>query len=308
MPVEPLPCEPGPGPGPGPDPVEPCCAPSITSAPLCLPDGTPILLVLSAPCGECDGDTAIPAVTGWLDPAGGEFTPGPAPEGAGPCADESCPTTADILPRCDATPDGECVPMLRHLLRDCTGAVLEVVDTAPDGVTPYTPTGEVINCDDCPCGDCTKAVPLCDIAPDGSETAFLRHLTYDCESGAVIEEHDTTTDGHTPYTPTGEIGECGQCRPTPMCPSLVGLSGPEVWEMPERTESISLSVVCGPVTVTDCTGAPTVINECGASFNWSAPATSCAPGELCGPFTIELPEGAAVYINLLSPCDLGDES
>ncbi|MTE20283.1 hypothetical protein F0L17_14430 [Streptomyces sp. TRM43335] len=232
--------------------------------------------------------------------------PLPCAPGGGTPTDPPC-GAATVLPLCDQTPDG-CVPFLRHLAHDCDGQVTAVTDTEPDGVTPYTPVGVVGDCDDCPCEDGTRVVPLCDYQPDGTSTPFLRHLTYDSTSGQVTEERDTETDGVTPYTPVGEVGECGQCRPTPMCPQLVGLSGPETWDMPEGTESLSITVACGPVTVTDCAGNSTVVNECNTAFRWSAPPGDCAPGRLCGPFTVDVPDGAAVYINFLSPCDLGDVS
>lgn len=303
MPVEPQPCAPGGGSG---GPVEGCCSPSIATAPLCLADGTPILLVTRAACADCGGAASDPEVAGWIDPATGAFTPG-APADAGPCAADTCASVA-VLRLCDRTPDGECVPFLRHLVHDCDGQVVASTDTAADGTTPYTVQGEVIDCDDCCPEECSKAVPLCDLLPDGTEIPFLRHLTYRCETGEVIDRRDTELDGVTPYEVAGEIGECGQCRPTPMCPQLLGLSGPETWDMPEGTESLSVTVACGPVTVTDCAGNSTQINECGTTFNWAAPPTECAPGRLCTPFTVAVPDGSAVYINFLAPCDQGDIS
>lgn len=301
MPVEPVPCAPGGGGGePGPS----CCAPSIASTPLCREDGSTILLVLRSACSACDGaEPSAPEVVGWLDPTTGAFTEGPAPDDAGPCTADDC-ASVSLLRLCDQT-DDDCAPFLRHLVHDCDGQVTASTDTALDGVTPYTPAGEVGDCEDCPCDPCTKVVPLCDYAGPGPEpvTPFLRHLTYDCTSGAVLEQTDTLTDGTTPYTPVGEVGECGQCRPTPMCAQLLGLSGPETWTMPEGTESLALTVVCGPVSVTDCAGMSTTVNECGATFTWSAPPTDCAPGRLCTPFTVGVPEGSAVYLNFLTPCD-----
>lgn len=220
---------------------------------------------------------------------------------------DSC-GAATVLPLCDQTPSGECIPFLRHLTHDCTGQVTGATDTTTDGVTPYTPTGVVGSCEECPCQDGEKVAPLCDYQPDGSSVPFLRHLTYDCTTGQVLDQTDTTTDGVTPYTPVGEVGDCGQCRPTPMCPQLVGLSGPETWTMPEETESLSVTVACGPVTITDCSGNTTVVNECGTTFRWAAPPADCRPGRLCGPVTIDVPDGAAVYINVLTPCALGDVS
>ncbi|MFJ7489685.1 hypothetical protein ACIQZB_00240 [Streptomyces sp. NPDC097727] len=243
MPVEPIPCAPGGGVDPG---SSSCCAPSITSIPLCREDGTPLLLVLRSAC-TCDGaEAADPEVAGWIDPATGIYTAGAAPAGSGPCPSSDC-ASVSVLRLCDHIPAGEPLPFLRHLVHDCDGQVTAATDTALDGTTPYTPTGDV--------------------------------------------------------------GECDECRPAPMCPQLLGLAGPETWTMPEGTESLTVTVVCGPVTVTDCAGNATTINECGTSFSWAAPATgACEPAALCSPFTVDVPEGAAVYINFVSPCGMGDAS
>lgn len=242
MPVEPVPCAPGGGGDGGPS----CCAPSIASTPLCLEDGTPILLVLRSACA-CDGAAPTPPeVVGWIDPATGTFTAGQAPAGAGPCG--GC-ASVSLLRLCDQTPDGDCLPFLRHLVHDCDGTVTSSTDTALDGTTPYAPAGTV--------GDCA---------------------------------------------------DCTTCEPVRLCPQLLGISGPDSWSMPEGTESVAVTVACGPVTITDCAGNATVVNECGVSLNWSAPGSDCGPGSLCTPFAVDLPEGAAVYINFLSPCDQGDES
>lgn len=308
MPVVPQPCAPGGGePGGG-----GCCAPSIATSTWCTRDQGVVLVVVTAPCGSCDGGVSVPEVAGWIDPATGELTPGPPPEGA-PCQGgtpgQEC-ATVETIPRCDATPDG-CVPFLRRLVLDCDGQVTATVDTAPDGVTPYVPVGEIIDCDNCPCEAGEKTLPLCDWLPSGSAVQFLRHIEYDCVTGAVTDQQDTELDGVTPYAPVGEVGECDRpCRPPSMCPRLEGLSGPDVWEMPPGTESVSLSIVCGPVVITDCVGQETRVNERGVTFAWSAPGADCHPGELCEPFSVALPDPAsAVYINYLTTCDGdGDES
>ncbi|MFG2404273.1 hypothetical protein ACGFR8_08015 [Streptomyces brevispora] len=306
MPVEPVPCAPGGGGGGDPSPS--CCAPSITSVPLCQEDGTPLLLVLRSACACDSAEATDPEVAGWIDPATGTYTPGPAPAGAGPCPSSDC-ASVTVLRLCDSTPDGDCLPFLRHLVHDCDGTVTASTDTATDGTTPYTVVGEPIDCDDCPCTDAIKILPLCDYQLDGTSVQFLRHLTYECATGTVTGQVDTTLDGSTPYAPTGEIEECGQCRPAQMCPQLLGLSGPETWAMPEGTESLAVTVACGPVTVTDCAGNATVIAECGTAFSWAAPPTgTCEPAALCSPFTVDVPEGAAVYINFVSPCAMGDVS
>ncbi|MFE4796232.1 hypothetical protein ACFRFL_14215 [Streptomyces sp. NPDC056708] len=54
----------------------------------------------------------------------------------------------------------------------------------------------------------------------GCTPQFLRTVTVDCETGAVLTVTDTTLDGD-PYTVTGEVGECttggGDCCPTEEC-------------------------------------------------------------------------------------------
>ncbi|MER6632312.1 hypothetical protein ABT301_29530 [Streptomyces sp. NPDC000987] len=243
MAVTPVPCACGGG-GSG-EPGEACCAPSITSTLLCRPDGTSVLLVARSGCTGCGSPPAVPEIVGWLDPASGAFTPGPAPEDAGPCDTEDC-ASVTLLSLCDQN----CAAFLRHLVHDCAGAVISFVDTAPDGVTPYTPVGTV--------GDCA---------------------------------------------------DCQRCEREPMCPGFVGLTGPETWTIPPATESVSLSVACGPVTVYPCAGATdgVQINECGVSLQWAAPGTECRPGVLCAAFRIEVPEGSAVYVSWLS-AGCGDES
>ncbi|MFG2404275.1 hypothetical protein ACGFR8_08025 [Streptomyces brevispora] len=66
---------------------------------------------------------------------------------------EPCASTVTVLRLCDLNPDVEpdetgrrcAVPFLRHLVHDCTGALVETRDTAMDGTTLYTPV-EVVDC------------------------------------------------------------------------------------------------------------------------------------------------------------------
>ncbi|MFJ3274019.1 hypothetical protein [Streptomyces sp. NPDC086776] len=243
MPVQYLPCAPG---GGNPSPGESCCSPAITSTSLCQADGSPVLLLVRSPCVCGTTPPEDPEVVGWIDPTTGAFTPGPAPAGSGPC-----------------TQAGGC------------GSV--------------------------------AVVELCDVQPDGTQVRFLRHLVHDCD-GTVTGTTDTATDGTTTYTPTGEVGECTECEPVPMCPQLLGITGPDTWTVPAGTESLAVTVTCGPVTITDCSGNATVVNECGAAFNWAATGTRCEPGELCGPVTVDVADEATVYVQWISPCGQGDES
>ncbi|WP_158677817.1 hypothetical protein [Streptomyces sp. SPB074] len=101
---------------------------------------------------------------------------------------------------------------LRSVCRDAAGQVTTVTDTELDGQTPYVPTGSVVVCRTEPvCDQWADAsggmsvLPLCDIAPDGTVTAFLRHITSTADGVTVT---DTTLDGTTPYTVTGTVGVC----------------------------------------------------------------------------------------------------
>jgi hypothetical protein len=74
--------------------------------------------------------------------------------GASSCSD--CETVA----LCDVPADGDPVPFLRHICRDCEGTVLSVTDTELDATTPYTPTAVVTDC-----GASSTLVPPTDPTP-----------------------------------------------------------------------------------------------------------------------------------------------
>lgn len=92
--------------------------------------------------------------------------------------EEPCASTVTVLRLCDLNPDvapdedgKRCaVPFLRHLVYDCTGALVETRDTTTDGTTPYTPVEAV---------DCGSGVPamvevpweVVDIQPDPDSEA-----------------------------------------------------------------------------------------------------------------------------------------
>lgn len=203
---------------------------------------------------------------------------------------------------CD-TGAADCTKFLRHLRWNCDGSLNGMSDTDLAG-QPYVPIGPVGDCADCPCEDCVNDVALCDRLPDGECIPFIRRTVTDCETGAVVSTIDLELDGVTPYTVVGEVMDCDDCgcQPTPMCARFSGISGPDQWVMPEGTESFSVSIACGPITLTDCSGEVTVINESCGNVQFSAPGTKCAPGVLCAPFTIDIPDGSAVYVSWLEPC------
>lgn len=156
------------------------------------------------------------------------------------------------------------------------------------------------------CGSVSTLL-LCDRVDGGDPVTFMRHVAHACD-GEAVGQWDTLLDGVGPYTPAGEVGACRQdggaaaCDPVPVCPGLVGLSGPEEWAVPPGTDSVQVTVVCPPVTVVPCGGATSgvEIGECGVSLGWGAAPGGCRPGALCGDFRVIVPEGAAAYVSWTS--------
>ncbi|MGC5410555.1 hypothetical protein ACPXCX_43640, partial [Streptomyces sp. DT225] len=52
----------------------------------------------------------------------------------------------EVVALCDVADGEEPHSFLRTVCRDCTGAVISVLDTELDGVTAYTPIGDVVRC------------------------------------------------------------------------------------------------------------------------------------------------------------------
>jgi hypothetical protein len=92
-----------------------------------------------------------------------------------------------------------------------------------------------------------------------------------------------------------------ECEPVPMCARFTGISGPDQWSLPADVESFTIDVICGPITVTDCGGEATIVNECG-SIQFGAPSLGCNPGVFCTPFTVDVPEGSSIYVKYNVPC------
>ncbi|MFJ8852362.1 hypothetical protein [Streptomyces sp. NPDC102437] len=103
-------------------------------------------------CRDCDGQVLDTTDT-HLDGT----TPYTVTGQAGVChppTEEPCASTVDILRLCDLNPTVEpdpetglrcAVPFLRHLVHDCSGALVETRDTTVDSSTPYTPV-QVTDC------------------------------------------------------------------------------------------------------------------------------------------------------------------
>ncbi|WP_433379413.1 hypothetical protein [Streptosporangium sp. CA-115845] len=197
----------------------------IAAQALCLPDGTPVLLVVRSGCVECGTTPADPQAIGWINPQTGVFTPGVPPAGAGPC-DGGCATVTTVQ-LCDLLPDGDCQMFLRHLVRDCDGAVTSSVDTTLDGVTPYTVTGTAGSCAACSAGCVeTICVQRCDDTDgDGQADAAYSELWCVRADGGAELVLTYQADPSTPYTPIAPV-ECTYGCPETETVTLCDASGP----------------------------------------------------------------------------------
>ncbi|MFD6926525.1 hypothetical protein ACFV99_40790 [Streptomyces sp. NPDC059944] len=72
-----------------------------------------------------------------------------------------------------------------------------------------------------------SGVGLLELTTVPEPVQFLRHVTVDCETGAVVSVADSTLDGD-PYTVVGEVGQCTNAAPaepeTPPCDAQSVLS------------------------------------------------------------------------------------
>ncbi|MFI6290028.1 hypothetical protein ACIBEJ_00495 [Nonomuraea sp. NPDC050790] len=179
-----------------------CSSPTTPTATvgLCLADGTPIAVVLTR---GCDGVTSQ---DGWINLATGTFSTGDPPAGARACGDSRAFELTGVL--CDTdTATGDILGLvLVQYTYNPDGSLASVQLLDPATGDPYVLQGELRTCpggDDVPEQD---LVVLCDVAADGSVTAFLRDYRRDA-TGAINGHTDSSLLG-TPYTPTGAVGLC----------------------------------------------------------------------------------------------------
>jgi hypothetical protein len=110
----------------------------------------------------------------------------------------------------------------------------------------------------------------------GCATQFLRNVTTDCETGAVVSVTDTTLDG-APYDLTGEPGQCtaaggGSCCPQQPCPTQNVL---EVCKCDDADGDGVPEVGYVELVAVDCQGAVTSVGTYLPDL--SAPYTPVAP-------------------------------
>ncbi|MDQ0376484.1 hypothetical protein [Amycolatopsis thermophila] len=176
----------------------------VAATGLCLADGTPIAVV------AVRDDTGAVSTAGWLDLGTGAFTAGPPPATALPCSATAETQPVEVAAWCDLNPDGAVLaPVVVAYEFDDTGQITGAAFYTPDG-RPYTLQGTLGACDTVPPAG-RSLVQLCDTAPDGTVTAFVRDYERD-DTGAVTGFADYTLAGN-PYTPAGAVGACGDIAP-----------------------------------------------------------------------------------------------
>ncbi|MER7477437.1 hypothetical protein ABTX60_07240 [Streptomyces sp. NPDC126510] len=214
MALTPVPCACGGGGGGG-GTGEACCAPSITSTPLCRPDCSTIIVVVQSGCADCGAAPTAPEVVGWVDPATGMFTAGPAPADAQPCDGCGCVDTICVTRCDDTTGDGTADTTYSELW--CVhpdGSTALILTYQNDPSTPYTPVSPV---------DCTMACPesetvmLCD-----DSGPFLRRYVF--LNGQASYE-DVALDGQTPHVVAGTVRACSgeECEQPTTPVATIGL-------------------------------------------------------------------------------------
>jgi hypothetical protein len=183
-----------------------CDSPTTPTATigLCLADGTPIAVTVVR---DCNG-----AITseGWINLTTGAYSAGAPPAGTVACGTSRSVQVSGTFCDIDAAGDVVGLVLVEYTYADDgTIASVRLVDAVTG--TTYTPTGTVTVC---PAGveqPERDLVQLCDVAVDGTSTAFVRDYARD-ENGAITGHSDYALDG-TSYVTTGTVGMCGQpCR------------------------------------------------------------------------------------------------
>ncbi|MFI6290027.1 hypothetical protein ACIBEJ_00490 [Nonomuraea sp. NPDC050790] len=189
-----------------------CASPTTptTTVGLCLADSTPIAVTVVR---DCEG---VVTQEGWINLTTGAFSAGAPPVGTVSCGDSQSVQVSGTFCDIDATGTVVGLVLIEYsYAADGTIASVRLVD-ATTGAT-YTPAGTITTC---PAGveqPEQDLIQLCDVADDGTATAFIRDFRRD-ELGAITGHSDYLLDG-TAYTPTGTVGVC-QAAPCLHCETI----------------------------------------------------------------------------------------
>lgn len=243
---------------------------------------------------------------------------------------------ADPLPEFDVAPivlcdtidggeDVETVEFLRsYRVDNTTGVITGYTDTTLDGDTPYTPQGEVRQCqgsNDTPTPDPEPRVDvetdiLCVLDADGARVREVRvERVYDDQTGVLTEQRvlDPTTDE--PYTlADGEtIGSCQEC-PVAFSTECVAVVDRSMVSYDNTSLINGVPGRCGSVQ------GPVDVESSGASFgcnggpyqitSWIIDGVEVVTGEPktfvggpCGPGTADNPGMHTTWANALTNLD-----
>lgn len=126
-------------------------------------------------------------------------------------------------------------------------------------------------------------VPLCDDDGAGTVVPFLRR--YSTDQAGTVTTTDTGLDGTTPYAVAGTVTTC---QATPAAPVAVQVHAVQDtdWDLSAQagTQSVTLLVYTGAVTVTTGEGALTV--PAGSSLSWGVDGDQ-GDAELGGTLTVD---------------------
>ncbi|MBC9729267.1 hypothetical protein [Streptomyces sp. TRM68367] len=151
-------------------------------------------------------------------------------------------------------------------------------------------------------------VTLCDVAADGTSTAFLRRFVH-AQDGTLSSTADLALDGATAYTPTGTVTVCTGDTTTPPVTTQTASTHRQVLTDPTTfdvfaaatgtVESVTVTVIAagtaGP-SVTTASGTSRVYG--GESVTWSAlPDVAAGSDELTGPLSVTTTDGDTVAVS-----------
>lgn len=152
-------------------------------------------------------------------------------------------------------------------------------------------------------------VTLCDVAADGTTTAFLRRFVH-AQDGTLSSTADLALDGTTAYTPAGTVSVCGGSDTTtpPVTTQtasthrqVLNTAGTfDVFAAATGTvESVTVTVIsagtAGPSVTTASGTSPMFAGE---SVTWSAlPDVAAGSDELAGPLSVTTNSGDVVAVS-----------
>jgi hypothetical protein len=242
---------------------------------------------------ECDGTVSV----SWLD-AQGVPTDAPTgdlvPCGTGCGKSGGAGLDVEVIQLCDLSDDesgtATSTPFLRHLVYDTGGAVTFVADTGLDGLTPYTPAGEVGTCGaeaaPCPAQSVLQECRYDDTDGDGAaDTAYVELIGVGCDG--TLTPLGTYTEGLAgPYTPVAPVDppEEGPDPVTLVEPHRIELDPGQTWDASSVTllQSVTATAHGGTGQITTADGTSTLFDS--ESVSWSIIRDDDT--SLTGPLTI----------------------